>query len=59
MLALEADSKVAGFEETKYLLELEAVLGSEEADESPMVAAVVTDLEVVPGAALEQDAKNW
>ncbi len=59
VLALEADSKVAGFEETKYLLELEAVLGSEEADESPMVAAVVTDLEVVPGAALEQAAKNW
>lgn len=26
---------------------------------SPKVAVVVTDLEVVPGAALEQDARNW
>lgn len=59
LFAHEADSRMAGFEGSKYLGELEAVLGSGRADVLPMVVVVGTDLEVDPGAALELDAKNW
>lgn len=59
VLAPEADSRMAGFEGSRYLWGFEAVLGFEQAGVSPKVAAVWTDLEAVPGAALELDAKNW
>lgn len=35
------------------------MLGSEEVGVSPKVAVVEIDFEVVPGVALELDAKNW
>lgn len=35
------------------------MLGAEELDVSPMVVVVGTDLEAVPGVALELDARNW
>lgn len=59
LFAHEADSRMAGLEESKYLGGLEAVLGSERVDVLPKVVVLGTDLEVVPGAALEIDAKNW
>lgn len=58
VVALEAGPRMAEFEGPKYWWEVEAVLGSEQVDVSPKVAVVVTDLEVVPGAALELGAKN-
>lgn len=58
VLALEADSMMAEFEGSRYP-GVEAGLGSEQVDVTPKVAVVGTDLEVVPGAALELDAKNW
>lgn len=59
MVALEADSKIVELEGSSYLWEVEPVLGSVEADVSPKVAVVGTDLEVVPVAALDSDAMNW
>lgn len=59
VLALEAEYRMAEFEASKYLWGVEAVLGSEKVVVSSKVAVVGTDYEVVPGTALELDAKNW
>ncbi|KAK9524687.1 hypothetical protein VZT92_017058 [Zoarces viviparus] len=59
VVALEAESRMAEFEASKYLWGVEAVLGSEKVVVSSKVAVVGTDYEVVPGTALELDGKNW
>lgn len=59
VVALEADSKMAELEGSNYLWGVEPVLGSGEADVSPKVAVVGTDLEVVLVVALDLDAMNW
>ena len=58
VLALEVDSMMAESEGSKYLRGFEAVLGSEKFDMSPKMAVLGTDLEVVPGVALELNARN-
>lgn len=59
VVALVADPKMAELVGSNYLRGVEPVLGSGEADVSPKVAVVETDLEVVPVAALVMDAMNW
>lgn len=59
LVALEADSKMAALVGSNYLWGVEPVRGSGEADVSPKVAVVGTDLEVVPVGALVMDAMNW